>query len=224
MSLFSINKANDNRKNPRPNENDQVLNRLAHGTTQFHNKTESDATTGSLSVLERQILAKQDGTNKAIFGFLDINNRFGIKVAPDGTDVLTATDNQLIFNSEQNVPKFIRPPEITNVSFSGLSKSAVGVYTSGNTTQIAHGLDHVPIVIADAFFTDFYTPLPGVVGNAVSGSGAYLAEVEVHWTVDSFYVYFTALCRLWIMVAGVATMPAFDIPIKYYLLQESAAI
>lgn len=111
MGLHDVDKTADTRGVPKPNADDNVLDRLAHGTTQAQNAQE--AGTNGLKVLERQIVAVQGGVNKAIFGFYGTANKFGLKVAQDGIDVISALESQLVFNSERDVLKVLKTGTLT---------------------------------------------------------------------------------------------------------------
>lgn len=138
MSLNDVDKNNSKRLDPGLNANDSVANRFAHGTTQNHNAGEEGSADG-LKFLERQIIAKQDGYNKAAFGFYGVSGKFGLKVAKDGYDVLSTEDSNLVFNSEQNSFKIVASDTLR------INATALG---SGYGSSVEHSLGSPPIVVA----------------------------------------------------------------------------
>lgn len=205
MSLHDIDKSHGRRLNPTPNTNDKMSERPAHGTTQNHNAGE-EATADGLKFLERQIVAKQDGYNKAAFGFFGEANRFGLKVAQDGEDVLTADDANLIFNSQQNTFKIAQSGTI----------DVTGTLNQGTFATVNHNLGYVPMVIASAHSPNF----PGT-------NAAMLPYIETPYSSTYYVVAQIANTTSTYVSFGVylGTSPsghAGTWTIKYYLLQETA--
>ena len=139
ISLHDIDKQGDNRVSPQPNANDQRSEYLAQGTNQAQNHGAAASADG-LKIKERQIIARQGGYNKAAFGFYGTANKFGLKVAKEGYDVLTATDDQLVFNSEQNTFKIVKSVPIS-LTMSYNNASPLTWYA---TASIPHGLSYAP--------------------------------------------------------------------------------
>lgn len=213
--LHDIDKTGDNRLNSTPNNDDKVIDRLAHGTTQNQNSGE-EAQADGLKFLERQIIAKQDGVNKAVFGFFGEANKFGLKVAEDGVDVLTASDDGLIFNSEQNVFKIV----VSSTAAQSVPSLAQDVT---DTLTVPHNLGYIPAVIVflngtgSTYLTaNRYYPLPQSVSVKVGAT--YYPGIIYNFNVDSTNIYFT-------VTNSSAATPITDIGTanwKYYLLQETA--
>lgn len=209
MSLFDVDKKSDNgqRLNPAPNSNDEMADRLAHGTTQNHNAGE-EAQADGLKLKERQILAVQDGFNKAVFGFYGDANKFGLKVAKDGFDVLTAVNADLVFNSEQNVFKIVQTGTIT------VTKPA-GVYTGDAT--VTHNLGFTPSVMAFSG-ENGGVPLPdfSIFTSGTDGGKIWrLVCISSVTTTAVTFSYDTPSI-------GFGTTGPLTVDIKYYLLQETA--
>lgn len=212
MSLHDIDKNSSNRITPILNAADSVTERKAHGTTAIQNSSDPTETDG-LKFLERQIIAVQDGENKAAMGFYGSANKFGLKVAQNGIDVLTATDDQLIFNSENNVFKIVK---VMDVSVTINSPSSV---TASTTT--AHNLGFTPAYVA--FITpdaSFPTPISSNNGPnpfPIIGTGGSLpfliAQLQV--TVNESSVFFS-------IVTGTGVSGTFTNTARVYLMQETA--
>lgn len=202
ISLHDIDKNNGGRIVPTPNSNDDVMQRMAQGTGQVQNSGEEE--TDGLRFQERQILAVQDGVNKAAFGFYGAANKFGFKVAEDGTDVLEADDDQLIFNSEQNVFKIKSTDTVI------LSAPAAG---SAYSTYIEHGLSYVPVVFVYTKQPNdtTFTPTPNI---SFTGAGTLYQRADV----------FLSTTRLTFQVENSASVGGSDLgtwTFKYYILQET---
>lgn len=217
MSLHDIDKNNGGRIVPTPNSNDDVMQRMAQGTGQVQNSGEEE--TDGLRFQERQILAVQDGVNKAAFGFYGAANKFGLKVAEDGTDVLEAEDDQLIFNSDQNVFKIVSSGT-TSITSPSITNSAVGYYSDSNTVTINHDLGYIPIVLAFRSYSTVNVPIPGY-GLIQSDSSARNSD-WLYISATSTQVKINVLVEQMIFSAGSETQGGNTYSIKYYLLQETA--
>lgn len=163
-----------------------------------------------------KIIKDASGTQRILFGEGQ-NQFYGMKVSQSGYDVGSATDAQLIFNSNQNVFKIVKiMPLSLDIPLSGGSGSF------GSTTQ-AHGLigtpAHQAFITVDPFLAAFGSgttngPNPTVI-NAISGTSVVtIATSQV--TVDATNVIFTA----YVGVIGSLTL---HFSAKVYILQETAA-
>ena len=156
-----------------------------------------------------QIFKDDTGTRRVLLG-KGADGFYGLKVSPPGVDVYTATDAQLVFNSDQNIFKIVASDTGT-------------VTTSGHgnfTTVIPHGLSFTPALIAYANYPSgsatAYNPVPLILYNAVGGADTQL-EPAITATVIVDDVNVT------LFVAKI-TSASFDgdYTFKYYLLQETA--
>lgn len=219
MTLFDIDKSGDGRSDPKPNENDQQNQRLAQGTTQNQNSVE-EAQADGLKFLERQIIAKQDGVNKAVFGFLDSSNKFGLRVAKEGQDVLTASSDGLVFNSEQNTFKIVTTTVLTlPVDFTAHVGS--GTETAG-PAQYVHGLGYAPAVLV--YQTNGTSYFPVTNGSLFSvkldtlGSQIIQTLVTINSTVVS-----VSMSNKWNTGVNSSDIISGDYMFKIYVLQETAS-
>lgn len=135
---------------------------------------------------------------------------YGMKVSPDGTDVTTAADDELIFNSNQNVFKVLRTGVVT-----ATKPADEHVWF----TDVELDLDNNPALLAfielDYGNGIVYEPLPNIRINISTGVvtlqvKAYVKNTQLRVEIDatqteSFY----------------AQSLSYDI--RYFLLQESAA-
>lgn len=129
---------------------------------------------------------------------------FAMKVAKDGYDATTATNDQLVFNSEQNVFKIVSKGTATI--------GAVGASAIGSTT-ITHGLGYIPAVLAyQTDGTNYFTvPFTSFVsGGANDGK----MSLNVYVIANSTQVTFYAVTSSFGSTSGLT--------FSYYLMQESA--
>ncbi len=156
------------------------------------------------------------------------NGSYGMKVAQPEFDVSTATDNQLIFNSNQNIFKIV--DKITSVSIPQFDTTAGYGYV-----KYPHGQSKAPIInayAAGALFTPdvaiiavSYIPLPLYVSGATTTlqyffaltdiPGNFVSGVTILYGVDSTYIHFLATC-------DVAAHTISAIPLTIFILQETA--
>jgi hypothetical protein len=161
----------------------------------------------ALEALNRHYIVKDStGTARVLLG-QGGNNFNGLKVSKPGTDVEKATNDQLIFNSDQSVFKIVSTDTAT----------VPAIATPGNFSHVTvtHTLGYVPIVMAYALFSPTNVqPLPSIGVDITTGTVPVLYDVE-NVTATTF--------QLWATFAstGVGSLPA--VPVKYYLLQESAS-
>ena len=144
-----------------------------------------------------RLLITSDGTN------------FNMKVAKDGYDATTATGDQLVFNSDQNILKVVQ---------SGVATLNVLAGATGGLVSVTHGLGYAPASIA---YLDqggggtTYTPVPTY---SINTTGELSASFDVSTTTStiSFGV------QLYPFPTNTfASNTQFKF--KYYLLQESAS-
>lgn len=141
-----------------------------------------------------------------------------LKVAKSGIDVASAVNDQLIFNSSQNVFKIVKSD--TAVTTNAVATAAAGSFASGSTTvTIPHGLTFIPTVIAFIQDTD-YTPnrfrlLPLTTYADVSGTRCNWITYSVDADSSNIYLLSSLVATGGTGNTGIKT-------IKYFLLQESA--
>ena len=159
---------------------------------------------------ERTQIFKDDaGTRRVLLG-KGKDDFYGLKVSPAGTDVYDAADDDLIFNSNQNVFKIVT------------SGTHVLTRPAGNTSEsdsVAHGLSYIPIVI---FNVEQTTTQPGVWYSGaqnvrVNYTSGIIVEMPIV-TVDDTNVIFSTIAPS----AGGEHALEKTFTFKYYLLQETA--
>lgn len=148
------------------------------------------------------IFKDDTGTRRVLLG-KGKNDFYGMKVSQVGTDVYDGADEDMVFNSDNNLFKIVTTGTYT---LTGTYDGAVEHY---NVFTIPHGLAFTPVVIA---FYDGTRPLPFFeVGAGLS------VEIQAMWeiSVDETNIYI-------LHTIPTGTSGDYFNTIKYYLLQETA--
>ncbi len=153
-----------------------------------------------------------DNRLKTLLVGKDSENRQVVKVAKEGFDAKTARDDELTFNSLQNNLKVV-------VTDSVLVTAGA---TPTNWATVPHNLGFAPIPLAflnnvnlSGIAVGANIPLPTYTNLAVDTVGQQvIMRTWLHALADEKNLY---------IVAFNSTGASFNINVKYYLLQESAA-
>lgn len=211
MTLFKVDKNSASRNAPTVNATDVHMNPKAHSTTSISPRAEGTQTVGKVTTKDSKIVANDGSNNIGLFGFDDAGNMV-VKVAKPGYDANSATDDQLVFNSSQNVFKIVD---------SGTSDSFNVTSSTPFSITINHNLGYQPIVIAYVIGTTFGSAtntdvLPYYVLGSTSGvPGAFVITGAITYSVGNNSIAFT------VYNPG-SISPGLTGNIKYYILQESA--
>lgn len=144
-----------------------------------------------------------NGVGIALFGQY-VDGTTNLKVAKPGIEVETATDDELIFNSGQDVYKIILEDSI----------DITPVAPGDGFASFKHGLGFIPSVEAYVNIDgDFYQPLPYINAGTLSGEILIYQIIEIV-SIDDQELEFIITSR-----TGQPTIP---IPISFKLLQETA--
>jgi hypothetical protein len=165
-------------------------------------------------------LIVSDGTTNRIILGKQNDGTYGLRVSQAGIDVGTATNSQLIFNSDQNIFK---------IALSGTATLTVPNPVPASTTYtttIAHGLGIVPASLCFVNLPSSVavtlpgqnTPLPYY--NVANGGGTTtITSFMILTRVDSTNLYIDWKSNY---AVGLADVDG-DYIFKYYLLQETAS-
>lgn len=177
--------------------------------------------TSGLSLTNNQIEIN-DGANIRVLLGMHTTLGEGLFVSKSGNDATTATGNNLVFNTAQDVFKIVK-------TGSGLLPAVSGSVTSTHWTQVtqtnsyAHGLEYIPMILA--YMGDEYggyTPLPYTSRGQSDGTNSgTMAILSFYCNVDATNVNLTTV--LWLN--GSSTNSSFSNSantVKYFLLQETA--
>lgn len=230
MALHDTDKNSDSRANPSLNADDGVNNRMAHETNSTTYRTAGLAEIPSLAFQQGAIRGKDNaGQTNVFFGYDPALNatRSVLRVAKDGFDATTATDAQLIFNSEQNVFKIIA----TGTATIPLIAAQTPGNFANNLTVISTGISAgTSVFSAMCFITSTeisgatpYTPLPftgtqlGYVPAAGPSSGG------VAYTIKPYTRITAGILELVINVLTYDNSSSNGPwTLRYYILQETA--
>jgi len=219
MSLQDTDPNTTNRIEPTPQAMDQNPTRVSDGTTAITNK--QDGSSGAYVSTKDATVKVNDGTvNRVALGLLP-DGSYGLKVSQDGFDVLTAADDDLIFNSAQNSFKIVRTINATIPATGTATTPAGGGFNSQTAiVTVAHNLGYNPAVIAFALYSSTVwlpIPLSRIVSNTTKGWGT--ANFIMY--VDTTNITFHQEIALYDTTAGVTgSLPAMQV--KAYILQETA--
>ena len=152
-----------------------------------------------------QIFKDDTGTRRVLLG-KGADGFYGLKVSQEGVDVFSAANDDLVFNSDQNVFKIVS----SGTSIIDATSATAGVAIS-NT--VAHNLGYIPAFQAYYSAGGFFYQLPNSTGWGASG-GVMTFTNWIFAAVDDTNIY------LYFIPSASGDIGLF--PVKYYLLQETA--
>lgn len=164
---------------------------------------------------DTRILVKDSSNTRVIMGRIGTGvNDYGLKVSRSGVDVTTATNDQLVFNSSQDVFKIVQTGTI--VLSQGAFTGTAGTYQEffGSASQL-HGLSYTPIVLSVLNLGGVYVPMPY---TTLNNTGAGPSWVTYSANTDPTSINFNYVG----LTFGAVTVASSTLSLKYYLLQESA--
>lgn len=194
MSLQDTDPNTTNRIEPTPQAMDQNPTRSSDGTTAITNK--QDGSSGAYVSTKDATVKVNDGTyNRVSMGLLP-DGSYGLKVSKPDFDVLSAADDELVFNSSQNVfkivDKFSQPFTLTSAAT-----------TIATTVTITHNLGYKPLIVS---FVDITTLTNGT-------TGVYPVPVFVPGTGGGTTNVFVMLSYLRVMNVSNSTV-SYDVGIQ----------
>lgn len=152
MSLVDSDKNSDNRGTPSLNSNDDLNQRMSHETNGITYRTAGNDPLPNL-LFKQGVIKSEDknGLTNVFFGYDPAINttRPILRVAKDGYDAQTANEDQLVFNSEQNVFKIVKTI-IHDHSYSFGSHIGSGYTQDGVFDAVPHGLTYTPAMLVYA--------------------------------------------------------------------------
>lgn len=211
MGLHDTDKGGLHRKNPSPNADDGVAQRMAHKTISTSYKSASEPQKQRVAFDQDAIRAFDNNNNvSAYFGYdPEISETPVFRIAEAGFDAQTTDESHLIFNSEQNVFKVVKSDTIS-LTYDG----SVGTYATA-----PHGLTTIPIVMAyvklpdDADFSPMggeYVPMPAY------SNRTGLPFFQCIQSADETNIYF----RVHDIYSSGGSPKTYQF--RYYVLQETA--
>jgi len=169
-----------------------------------------------LKVQDTTNIFKDDsGTRRVLLG-KGKDGFYGLKVSQEGTDVYDGSNEDMTFNSDNNVFKVVGTGTLT-ITEATINTGGAN-YGTGTpvSVSVAHGLDYAPAIVAFWDNGGTYSSIPRTLMGTVS-SGAF-AQFHVAISVDATNV------------TGSMTSFGYNVntsqpatTIKYYLFQETAS-
>ncbi len=153
-----------------------------------------------------KLFRDKDGIPNIAIG-LQSDGTSRIRIAKEGRDVTTAADVDLAFNSAQNVFKIVKTGTV--------NLPASNVVGSDSAAVVAHNLGYIPAFVAFIDVGANYLSMPYLhifpAGNTDAGKIGWQAFAQTDSTNITFYFvsYLSGLSG--------------NLPIRYYIYQESAA-
>lgn len=236
--LHDIDRTGVDRAQPQPNTKDSlpVETRMAHGThgiqygvnetpAAYIKQNDARITTYNGQYINVILGQQADGTFNLRFqdsngigiaqfgGFPD--GRTSLRLAPSGIEVSTATADQLLFNSDQNVFKIVH----TDIYDFTLPSGAARSYLNTVFPLYDHGLKSAPLVTGSIYlFNTYIYQLPYILVQASGTSSVVTDNLSLSSDATSVYLNASYLTDINGNPAGFGATGQ----IRYYVLQESA--
>lgn len=153
-----------------------------------------------------EIFKDDTGTRRVILG--KRGDDYGLFVSKAGFDAFTAGDDDLVFNSNQNVFKIVSEGNVNITADNGGGTGVIGQVT------ITHNLGYIPAIFAFVDIGSVWIPLPamtaGSAGATVIAFTEYVQVASITTTEVLFYFH-------------KSTSGSTTYNLKYFLMQESVA-
>lgn len=159
------------------------------------------------------LLNDSNGIPLALFGKYP-DGEIALKVAKSGDDVTTATDAELIFNSQQNTFKIARVVDgvFTVPAVTGVPNAFA---FASNTNTIPHGLGYAPVPFGTFFDGSTYIQLPDTRLDFTASNSPSWYQYRVR--VDATNIYLDSF----VMTYNLTVTGPTNYAAKIYLLQET---
>lgn len=169
-----------------------------------------------------EIFKDDTGTRRVLLG-KGQSGFYGLKVSKEGFDVYAAENDDLIFNSDQNIFKIVQTGTLETGPNSVATGSAGQFLQNFVNVEATHNLGYIPAVIAymvvgDGSSTQYMAMPLTVFSGGGGGTQAQWQRINIRTDETKIYVTYH------VMVYGGGGFTDDDgYTIKYYLLQETAA-
>lgn len=168
-----------------------------------------------------QVYKDEAGTRRVIL------DKDGLRTSPAGVDVYTADNDELTFNSNNNVFKIVASGNAVIPSFANT--------TGYSSVTVPHGQSYIPLVqvyangaIVDgslSIISTGYIPLPITFSSVALASNYYFENtgggsyrpLGLNYAVDDTNIYIQAGCD-----PSLSAFTFKDVDVSYYILQETA--
>jgi hypothetical protein len=178
-----------------------------------------------------RLIVSKNNLDTLLLGQNDAGNVV-VKLAKPGYDVKTATNDQLILNSEQNVFKIVATGYITIPSYTVVISNVAGGYVGqSSVVTYAHGLGYRPGIMSfveSATYsgtdgTNSFTPVSQIATPLYLGSPGGFSVTTNNIYVENVNVIARGSTVVYVGGSGYGgTVTIASSLLKYYLLQESS--
>ena len=217
MALHDTDPNTTNRAEPMPQSSDQNPVRVSDGTTAITNK--QDGSSGAYVSTKDATVKVNDGTdNRVALGLLS-DGSYGLKVSQPGFDVLSAADDELIFNSGQNVFKIVGKHSGTLAALTATNGAALGATSATTFDVYPHGLGYIPIVMANYIQNGNTVWWPIPLSTTYARTGTSIVTFDMFVQADATNIQVNK--ELTIYGPAFATVSVADGTYTLYLLQEA---
>jgi len=171
-----------------------------------------------------KIITDDSGTERFLQGYQEggfSNGNVGIKLSQEGSSVLDATGDELIFSTDFNLFKIVGSGTIIMPSVTTVA-DGTNTYSGGITSSVAHGLDFTPLVIAFLEVSSSqYSLMPySETVSANSPSGGIISQFY-RATTSSTNISIFRYVITYSSGLGAGTYSGANV--KYFLLRETAS-
>lgn len=170
------------------------------------------------------LLLRDNTGTPSIAMYVDSSGKPVLKVANTGQNAVTATGQNLIFNSAQNTLKVVNSGNVS-LTTTASSRTTVGVGLNSGEVSFAHNLGYTPIILAFSTGPSYISPLPVIDIILTISSGNYFGESQISTYADINNIYFSwrQILTVFSTASGTPSVGGYTYGIKYYLLQETAS-
>lgn len=164
-----------------------------------------------------QVFKDDDGQRRVLLG-KGADGFYGLKVSQPGKDVYTADDDELVFNSNQNMFKIVSTGTLTVTTPNPMIDG--GIYTA----SVAHNQSNVPAFMGFVTPQSNITSIEGSAGNSIFSLPYNAPFIDTdpglicRMRADSTFLYADVQNFLGSSLAGFGG----DWIFRYYIFQETA--
>ena len=191
------------------------------------NQKRTNALDGRLTFEQarNRIIGRDDGGLARLL-ILANGSDFSMKVSQDGKDAITATDDELVFNSDNNLFKIV-DTGILEFEFPAVGPGTSGQYTEAySEEEHVHNLGEPPITIGfvdsldikngnRAFFNaDYVNTIP------ISNTASVTRIGRIVTTSESIFYQTSSI--LFGQTPSMNPYPAFESKMRWYIIRETA--
>lgn len=167
-----------------------------------------------------QVFKDETGTKRVLLG-RGADDFYGLKVSKPTFNVFTASNDELVFNSSQNVFKIVDIQEITTFETTLPNCPAGETLAATSSSTFNHSLGYTPITAGFYQSGSSFLTLPYATVAAPQVDNSVLVTTQLQASATDFTVKQVVLIDCASSGTGI-TLTLDEIGVKVYMLQESA--